>query len=98
MEPVDHSACPVDETDCTNYTGIPLFLSTTHKTLPSIPLSSLTPYSKGTIGIISMDVKLTHQPPITYSAFSQILQNKWEPYAAVRRLQRSPNLNSGGIQ
>jgi hypothetical protein len=69
-----------------------------YKTLPSIPLSSLTPQSNGTIRIISMDVNLTHQLPITYSALSQILQNKLEPYAAVRRLQGSPHLDGGGIQ
>ena len=44
-----------------------------------------------------MDVNLTHQLPTTYSACSQILQNKWEPYATVRRLQGSPHLDSGGI-
>lgn len=44
-----------------------------------------------------MDVNLTHQLPITYSACSQILQNKWEPHAAMRILQGSPHLDSGGI-
>jgi len=98
MEPGDHYACSGDETDCSNYRGVPLSLPTTYKTLPTILLSSLTPHSNGTIGIISMDVNLTHQLPITYSACSQILQNKWEPYAAVRRLQGSPHLDSGGIR
>ena len=97
MEPVDHSACSGDETDYSNYRGIPLFLSTTYKTLPSIPISSLTPHSNGTTGIISMDVNLTHQLPITYSARSQILQNKLEPYAAMRRLQGSPHLDGARV-
>ena len=98
MEPVDHSACSGDEGDCSNYRGILPFLSTTYKTLPSISLSCLSPHSKGTIKIISMDVNLTHQLPITYSTCRQILHNKWEPYAAVRRLQGSPHLDSVGTQ
>jgi len=97
MEQVDHSACSGDESDCSNYTTIPFFLSTIYKTLPSIPLSRITPHSNGTIGIISMDVNLTHQLPTTYPACSQIHQNKWEPYVAMRRLQGSPHLDSGGI-
>ena len=96
MEPVDHSTRSGDETDCSNYRGIPLFLSTTYKTLPSIPLSSLTPYSNGNIGIISTEVNVK-QLPITYSVCSQIRQNKWEPFAAVRRLQESPHLVSTRI-
>jgi hypothetical protein len=40
----------------------------------------------------------THQLPITYAACSQTLQNKWQPHAAVRRLQGSPHLDTEGIK
>lgn len=89
MEPFDHSVCSVDETDCSNYRGIPLFLSTTHKNLnqrSSLKLNS------------TFKRHYWEQLLIAYSACSQILQNKREPYAAVRRLQGSPHLDSGGIQ
>ena len=74
-----------------------LFLSTTHKTLTSIPLSMLTPHSKGVFGITSMDCNLTDPLPITNSAFSQIFQNKWESYVALGRLQGIPHIVSKEI-
>jgi hypothetical protein len=73
-----------DKTDCNKYINF-FFLPTTYKTLSTILLSRLTPFTEEIIGVINMDFKATGQPQIVYPAFVKYLK-KWEYNKAVHQL------------
>jgi len=62
-----------NKTDCNNYRGISLLLST-YKILSSILLSRLTSYAEEIMGTISVDFNTTGQLLIIYFAFLKYLR------------------------
>jgi hypothetical protein len=74
-----------DETDCSNYRGIPL-LSTSYKILSNILLARLTPYADEIIG--DHQCGFRHNRSTTDHIFHirQILEKKWEFNGTIHQL------------
>jgi hypothetical protein len=59
-----------DKTDCNNYRGISLLL-TSYNILSNILLSRLSPYIDEIIGLISMGFDVTDQRPISFNIYKK---------------------------
>jgi hypothetical protein len=74
-----------DKTDCSNYRGISLLL-TTYKILSNILLSRLTPYAEEIIGDHQCGFRRNKSTADRMLCICQILEKKWEYNEAVHQL------------